>query len=211
MDEEAEALEAGKIGNKNKPWLALRSPRPVDIVGVDGAVFGGRVGVNPEPSGRVRAAIERLKRRGEGLLLEGKCSYEDVDFDVETQLDEAAVATLLRARGADFDAVCTAADTARREQCGDVVSYVVNRNINYTNVCTLSCAFCAFSKGPAAESLRGKPYLLAMDEISRRTAEAWARGATEVCMQGGIHPDFTGADYLEILKAAKAGAEVRLF
>ena len=126
-------------------------------------------------------------------------------------MDEAAVATLLRARGADFDAVCTAADTARREQCGDVVSYVVNRNINYTNVCTLSCAFCAFSKGPAAESLRGKPYLLAMDEISRRTAEAWARGATEVCMQGGIHPDFTGADYLEILKAAKAGAEVRLF
>ena len=211
VDEAADALEAGKIGNKNKPLLALRSPRPVDIVGVDGAVFGGRVGVNPEPSSRVKAAIERLKRRGERLLLEGKCSYDIDDFDVETRSDEAAVATLLRARGADFDAVCTAADIARREQCGDVVSYVVNRNINYTNVCTLSCAFCAFSKGPAAESLRGKPYLLAMDEISRRTAEAWARGATEVCMQGGIHPDFTGADYLEILKAAKAGAEVRLF
>ena len=63
------------------------------------------------------------------LLLEGKCSYDIDDFDVETRSDEAAVATLLRARGADFDAVCTAADTARREQCGDVVSYVVNRNI----------------------------------------------------------------------------------
>ena len=93
----------------------------------------------------------------------------------------------------------------------EIATYNIDRNINYTNVCTLSCAFCAFSKGPAAESLRGKPYLLAMDEISRRTAEAWARGATEVCMQGGIHPDFTGADYLEILNAAKAGAEVRLF
>ncbi|ACO64371.1 hypothetical protein MICPUN_83126 [Micromonas commoda] len=132
------------------------------------------------------------------------------DFDSHSQtqmdIDEAAVATLLRARGADFDAVCAAADEARAAQCGDVVTYVVNRNINYSNVCTLSCAFCAFSKGPAAEELRGKPYLLAMEEITRRTAEAWARGATEVCMQGGIHPDFTGDDYLAILAAAKAGA-----
>ena len=67
------------------------------------------------------------------------------------------------------------------------------RNINYTNKCTYACGFCAFSKGRAAEALRGAPYLLPLAEVTRRAAEAWDRGATEVCMQGGIHPDFTGA------------------
>ena len=86
------------------------------------------------------------------------------------------------------------------------MTYCVNRNINYTNVCTLACTFCAFSKGPSAEELRGKPYLLSFDEVARRTREAWDRGANEVCMQGGIHPSFTGEDYLEILRAAKRGA-----
>ena len=86
------------------------------------------------------------------------------------------------------------------------MTYCVNRNINYTNVCTLACTFCAFSKGPSAEELRGKPYLLSLDEVARRTREAWDRGANEVCMQGGIHPSFTGEDYLEILRAAKRGA-----
>ena len=102
--------------------------------------------------------------------------------------------------------MCAAADEARAAQCGDAVTYVVNRNINYTNVCTLSCAFCAFSKGPAAEELRGKPYLLAMEEVARRTAEAWDPAPRPVCMQGGIHADFTGEDYLAILNAAKSGA-----
>ena len=66
------------------------------------------------------------------------------------------------------------------------------RNINYTNRCTYACGFCAFSKGRIAEELRGAPYLLPYAEISRRTQEAWARGASETCMQGGIHPEFTG-------------------
>ncbi len=66
------------------------------------------------------------------------------------------------------------------------------RNINYTNRCTYACGFCAFSKGRIAEELRGAPYLLPLSEVTRRTAEAWDRGASEVCMQGGIHPDFTG-------------------
>ena len=121
-------------------------------------------------------------------------------------LDEREIAALFRARGRDFAAVCGAADGLRAEVNGETVSYVVNRNINYTNVCSYRCQFCAFSKGKLSENLRGRPYDLALDEIARRTAEAWARGATEVCMQGGIHPDYSGATYLEICAAARAAA-----
>jgi len=117
---------------------------------------------------------------------------------------EPEIAALFRARGAEYDRVCGAADQLRQKVCGDTVSYVVNRNINYTNVCTYKCTFCAFSKGKAHEDLRGAPYLIDIEEIQRRTEEAWARGATEVCMQGGIHPDFTGETYLQICKAVKA-------
>jgi FO synthase len=120
-----------------------------------------------------------------------------------SDLDEAEVVRLFRARGPEFTAVVRAADALRRERNGDVVSYVVNRNINYTNICYFKCQFCAFSKGKLAENLRGTPYDLSLDEIQRRTREAWARGATEVCMQGGIHPDYTGETYLEIVRAVK--------
>ena len=116
---------------------------------------------------------------------------------------EEQIATLFRARGADFTAVCSAADQVRREMNGDTVSYVVNRNINYTNVCYFKCQFCAFSKGKLSENLRGKPYDLELEEVMRRTVEAWQRGATEVCMQGGIHPDYTGETYLGICRAVK--------
>ena len=118
-------------------------------------------------------------------------------------LTEDEIAALFRARGADFSAVCAAADAIRREVNGDTVTYVVNRNINYTNVCYFKCQFCAFSKGKLSENLRGKPYDLDLDEIQRRTVEAWQRGATEVCMQGGIHPDYTGETYLGICRAVK--------
>ena len=87
---------------------------------------------------------------------------------------------------------------------GDVIRYVVNRNINYTNICSYRCTFCAFSKGKTHEALRGAPYDLALDEIVRRATEAWERGATEVCLQGGIHPDYTGETYLAICRAIKA-------
>ena len=120
------------------------------------------------------------------------------------KIDE--IATLFRARGADFDAVCGAADDLRRQTVGDDVTYVVNRNINYTNICNYACSFCAFSKGGRRAGLRGAPYDLALDEIARRAAEAWARGATEVCLQGGIHPDYTGRTYIEICRAVKAAA-----
>ncbi|CAI7864475.1 unnamed protein product, partial [Closterium sp. NIES-53] len=119
-------------------------------------------------------------------------------------LSEAEIVQLFSARGTDFHAVCRAADGLRAVVSGDEVSYVVNRNINYTNVCTYACQFCAFSKGKSAESLRGQPYLMSLDEMRRRAKEAWERGATEVCMQGGIHPDFTGETYLSILSAVKA-------
>ena len=119
------------------------------------------------------------------------------------ELAEAELARLFEARGPEFDALCAAADELRAEVCGDVVRYVVNRNINYTNICYFKCQFCAFSKGKLSENLRGKPYDLGIDEVVRRAHEAWERGATEVCMQGGIHPDYTGATYLELCAAVK--------
>ncbi|WP_322818564.1 5-amino-6-(D-ribitylamino)uracil--L-tyrosine 4-hydroxyphenyl transferase CofH [Tepidiforma sp.] len=120
------------------------------------------------------------------------------------ELTEAQIVRLFQARGDDYHLVCEAADRVRRAVNGDVVSYVVNRNINYTNICYFRCQFCAFAKGKLSESLRGIPYDLDLDEIVRRAREAWDRGATEVCMQGGIHPDYTGATYLAILRAVKA-------
>ncbi|WP_183627037.1 5-amino-6-(D-ribitylamino)uracil--L-tyrosine 4-hydroxyphenyl transferase CofH [Novosphingobium sediminicola] len=119
-------------------------------------------------------------------------------------LDEEAIVTLFSARDADLEHVCAAADTLRREKKGEAITYVVNRNINYTNICTFKCGFCAFSKGDMAEALRGRPYDLSMDEVIRRTAEAWARGATEVCLQGGIHPHYTGETYINLAKAVRA-------
>ena len=119
-------------------------------------------------------------------------------------LGEDEIVELFRARGKDFHAVCAAADELRERMNGEVVSYVVNRNINYTNICSYRCQFCAFAKGKAAENLRGKPYDLPLEEIQRRSLEAWGRGATEVCMQGGIHPAYTGATYLDICRGVKA-------
>ena len=121
-------------------------------------------------------------------------------------LDEAHVVRLFEARGGETRAVCEAADALRRERNGDTVSYVVNRNINYTNVCYFKCRFCAFSKGRLSANLRGRPYDLDLAEIARRTREAWARGATEVCLQGGIHPDYTGETYLSICRTVKDAA-----
>ena len=122
------------------------------------------------------------------------------------RLDEAEVTTLLRARGAAYREVVSAADMLRQAVSGDTVTYAVNRNINYTNVCGYRCGFCAFSKGRLSANLRGAPYDLALEEIARRAAEAWERGATEVCLQGGIHPDYTGDTYLSIVRAVKAAA-----
>ena len=119
------------------------------------------------------------------------------------ELGEAELTRLLRARGEERQRVFAAADRLRREVCGDDVTYVVTRNVQYTNVCYFRCGFGAFSKGKLAANLRGPAYLVPLDEIVRRAEEAWERGATEICLQGGIHPAFTGETYAEIVSAIK--------
>ncbi|HEY5092591.1 MAG TPA: 5-amino-6-(D-ribitylamino)uracil--L-tyrosine 4-hydroxyphenyl transferase CofH [Acidimicrobiales bacterium] len=121
-------------------------------------------------------------------------------------LDREELTTLFNARGADFNAVVDLADNLRKDLVGDDVTFVINRNINYTNVCTFKCRFCAFSKGPLSLNLRGDPYLLTLDEISERVREAEAKGATEVCLQGGIHPKFDGDYYIHVVAAVRAGS-----
>jgi FO synthase len=137
----------------------------------------------PHPVGPVETTLEKAERREE--------------------LDEDDVTTLFSARGRELAAVLDAADRLRREVNGDTVTYVVTRNVNYTNVCYFRCGFCAFSKGKLAANLRGAPYLVPLEEIVRRAREAWDRGAVEICLQGGIHPAFTGETYLEICKTLK--------
>ncbi len=137
------------------------------------------------------AALPPLPSRAAPMPLDGR------------ELDEDEITRLFEARGRDLAAVVAAADGLRREVSGDVVTYVVTRNINYTNVCYFRCGFCAFSKGKLAANLRGAPYLVPLEEIVRRCHEAWNRGAVEVCLQGGIHPSFTGEYYLDVLRAIK--------
>jgi FO synthase len=124
-------------------------------------------------------------------------------LETRDELGEDEIARLFRARGEERQRVLAAADRLRRDVCGDEVSYVVTRNIQYTNVCYFRCGFCAFSKGKLAANLRGAPYLVPHEEIVRRCEEAWKRGATEVCLQGGIHPAFTGDYYLSVVRAIR--------
>jgi FO synthase len=155
---------------------------PTASISTNGARMGN--GCVPKPSRMVAEALAKVRE--------------------EVELDEDDVTALFRGRGADFTATVAEADALRREVCGDTVTYVVTRNINYTNVCYFRCGFCAFSKGKLAANLRGAPYLVPLDEIVRRSREAWDRGATEVCLQGGIHPAFTGDFYVDVCRAIKA-------
>ena len=163
---------------------------------VDGWAPGNREGLPAADLGLIGA---RAVPRGEiGQILAKAQSG--------ATLLETEIVRLFHARGEDFSAVCKAADELRASMNQDTVSYVVNRNINYTNICGYRCQFCAFAKGKTSENLRGKPYNLPLETIQERVREAWERGATEVCMQGGIHPDYTGATYLDICRAVKAVA-----
>jgi FO synthase len=123
--------------------------------------------------------------------------------DTAAELGEDEVVRLFAARGDELDRVFAAADRLRREVNGDEVTYVVTRNVNYTNVCYFKCGFCAFSKGKLAENLRGPAYVVPTVEIVRRAHEAWERGAVEICLQGGIHPGFDGDYYVEVCEAIK--------
>ena len=181
-------------------WLAPAMRTPVldhsDAEGFareDGWIAGAPVG--PRRHGRRPRTPPQLGAAGDPAPRPGRPT-----------LDEAEVVRLFAARGREVAEVCESADALRREVNGERVGYVVNRNINYTNICYFRCRFCAFSKGKLAEHLRGRPYDLDQGEIARRTAEAWQRGATEMCLQGGIHPDYTGATYLEICRTVKQAA-----
>jgi FO synthase len=154
---------------------------------------------------------EAAERHRPALLTTGQPLGPDLDALVTRarrgeRLGEDDISRLFAARGPAVTALAAAADDARREQAGDTVTYAVNRNINYTNLCAYKCTFCAFSKGKTDEDLRGAPYVLDLAEIGRRTEEAWQRGATEVCLQGGIHPAFTGQTYLDVLRTVKEAA-----
>ncbi|MCB2050676.1 MAG: 5-amino-6-(D-ribitylamino)uracil--L-tyrosine 4-hydroxyphenyl transferase CofH [Novosphingobium sp.] len=182
--------------------------------------------VDPKLAGAVLAAIDGQGRPREDDWLTGQSTHIPAWAEKRTpllaasdpvqsairraetgeELREAEIASLFAARGDDFHAVCAAADRMRAELVGDDVTYVITRNINYTNLCTHGCGFCAFSKGRVSEETREAPYNLSAEVVRSRVAEAWARGGTEVCMQGGIHPSYTGETYLGIVAAAKAAA-----
>jgi FO synthase len=123
-----------------------------------------------------------------------------------SMIDEQQITQLFKARGNDVIAITHLADALRKEAVGDVVTFVRNRNINYTNVCTFKCTFCGFSKGPLSLNLRGNPYLLSDQEIVDRVLEAQDLGATEVCLQGGIHPSFDGEYYVDVAKLVSQAA-----
>ena len=121
----------------------------------------------------------------------------------DQEVGHEEIVTLFSARGPEVAAVAEVADELRRRVVGDTVTFVRNRNINYTNVCTFKCRFCGFSKGPLSLNLRGTPYLLTLEDMQERTREAWALGATEVCLVGGIHPSFDGDYYVDVCRAVK--------
>ncbi len=156
------------------------------------AWYSGAVGTPPAlVPGRADASVTGAVRETLRSALAGE------------ELGEAEIVTLLSARGPEVAAVAEVADELRATAVGDAVTYVRNRNINYTNVCTFKCRFCGFAKGPLSLNLRGKPYLLDMAEIAERAQEAWELGCTEVCLQGGIHPSFDGEHYIEVCRAVK--------
>ena len=142
-----------------------------------------------QPASRASRPIERIL----GRALRG------------TALEPPELVALFSAHGPDFERILATADALREQTVGPQVTYVVNRNINYTNICLYHCGFCAFSKS-GTKNLRGPAYRLDLEEIARRTSEAAARGATEVCLQGGIHPQFTGRTYLDIVASVKEAA-----
>ncbi len=185
---------------RTDPWIAGSGATPPTRQPLTPALSpqAGRGRVAARTGHRAPSPRMRGEGQGEGRLTEILARACD-----GKTLAEADIVRLFEARGDEFDLVCATADMLRRQVSGDTVTYVVTRNINYTNICYFRCQFCAFSKGKLSENLRGRPYDLDLDEIIRRSEEAWERGATEVCLQGGIHPEYTGATYLRICRAIK--------
>jgi FO synthase len=194
---DAEGLGRDDPGSVFVQRIQPASPEQVDD-GIEVLHLGVRStawysGASVEPAILVPGQARATGRVGEVLA--------GVLMGQEVGLDE--IVTLFSARGPEVAAVAEVADELRRQVVGDTVTFVHNRNINYTNVCTFKCRFCGFSKGPLSLNLRGTPYLLTLDDIAGRTLEAAQLGATEVCLQGGIHPSFDGDYYIDVTRAVK--------
>ena len=174
----------------------LRLSDSQGLARADGWYAGTATAMPPSAAGWVkpRPRIAQATRGTASALAAARAGEE---------LSESAIAALFAADGRDLIAVLDAADRLRAETVGDTVTYIVNRNINYTNICGYHCGFCAFSKGRGSRDLRGPAYDLDLEEIANRTIEAAQAGATEVCLQGGIHPRYTGETYLGIVEAVK--------
>jgi len=167
------------------PGKDMQSPVPV---GRFSAEWSDLAWTGGEPGGESDAAIG-------GILSRSRAGTPPTRDEIQT---------LFGARGDQVDAIARVADELRQRANGDTVTYIVNRNINYTNQCYFRCGFCAFSKGPRSLNLREDPYLMTIPQVVERSVEAWNRGATEVCLQGGIHPEFTGDFYVTVVEAIKA-------
>ncbi len=157
----------------------------------DAAEVYGRIDGDATERRPASLAPERLDATVKGALRKASRHAEVSD-------DEALA--LFDAEGAALEALCEVADDLRAEAVGDVVTYVINRNINFTNVCYVGCRFCAF----AQREVDPESYTLTLTEVADRAEEAWAAGATEVCMQGGIHPDLPGTFYFDLLDAVRS-------
>src|SRR6266436_4677897 len=144
----------------------------------------------PTMNGRALTAVETSPAEFHEILHAAACA---------TELTFEQGLVLATAQGPAFEALVAVADRLRRENVGDAITYVVNRNINFTNVCFVGCSFCGFGRGPAAPDA----YSLSFDEVVRRAREAWERGATEVCVQGGLPRDLDGFFYRDLLRAIK--------
>ncbi|MEI8240260.1 MAG: 5-amino-6-(D-ribitylamino)uracil--L-tyrosine 4-hydroxyphenyl transferase CofH, partial [Actinomycetota bacterium] len=169
-----DGAEVVLVGHRSTQWYSGSTQPPPTLV--------------PSPrSAAVRGAVAEVLR--------GVEAGQQVGFD--------EIVTLFRARGPEVVEVASVADELRHQVVGDAITWVHNRNINYTNVCTFKCKFCGFSKGPLSLNLRGTPYLLTLDDIAQRAVEAWDMGATEVTLQGGIHPNFDGDYYIDVTRAVK--------
>ncbi|NCV09431.1 MAG: 7,8-didemethyl-8-hydroxy-5-deazariboflavin synthase subunit CofH, partial [Actinobacteria bacterium] len=183
-----DGAEVVLVGHRSTQWYSGANNAPPHLVG----------DTRPDGEGRVtRSIIERSRK------LHGPVGEVLRGIELGDELGETEIVTLFGARGPEMVAVARAADDLRRATVGDDVTWVHNRNINYTNVCTFKCKFCGFSKGPLSLNLRGTPYLLTLDDIAQRAREAWQLGATEVTLQGGIHPDFDGDYYIDVTRAVK--------
>jgi FO synthase len=167
------------VGDKSTSWYSGASNVPTLLV----------PGL-PAATGRLRGLLDASLEKG----------FTGAD------LSEDDIVALFAARGREVAAVAEVANELRIRTNGDVVTWVHNRNINYTNVCTFKCKFCGFSKGPMSLNLRGKPYVLTLENIQERVVEGWDLGATEVTLQGGIHPDFDGDYYIDVCRAVKDAA-----